>query len=78
MSILRLIGEEDKLFESESYPKPFAFNAQVAGVFDNMITRSVPMYSENQESIWQWAKAYYQAKTKIYDIGCSTGTSLYH
>ncbi len=38
---------KDEIFkEAGSGKKPFEFNAQVARVFDDMVSRSVPFYSE--------------------------------
>jgi tRNA (cmo5U34)-methyltransferase len=52
---------------------PFAFNAAVANVFDDMIHRSVPMYAEiirRQARIIEIAAP---RKARIYDLGSSTG-----
>ena len=38
---------KDQLYRNRKDPvPPFEFNAEVAGVFDDMIHRSVPMYAE--------------------------------
>ncbi|MFB2837477.1 carboxy-S-adenosyl-L-methionine synthase CmoA [Floridanema evergladense] len=73
---LYLSPEKDELFQKEPWPKPFVFNEDVVNVFDNMISRSVPLYREVLACAAHWAKAYYQTGTKIIDIGCSTGTFL--
>lgn len=73
---LNLSGSYDKLFEWGKYPKPFEFNDEVAKVFDNMISRSVPLYEEVNHSLAEWAYYYCQRGGKVYDIGCSTGTTL--
>ena len=73
---LYLSSEKDELFEKGPWPKPFAFNAEVAKVFDNMVSRSVPLYREVVAGTVHWARAYYQPKTRIIDVGCSTGTFL--
>lgn len=52
---------------------PFEFNAAVAGVFDDMIHRSVPMYAEIIRRQAQLIERGYQTGTRIYDLGCSTG-----
>jgi tRNA (cmo5U34)-methyltransferase len=54
----------------------FAFNAQVAAVFDDMISRSVPGYENIQEISAQLAVEALESPCAIYDLGCSTGTSL--
>ena len=54
----------------------FAFDEQVAGVFDDMIHRSVPLYEEVQEASANLARAFVQPVSTVYDLGCSTGTTL--
>ncbi|QSA98976.1 carboxy-S-adenosyl-L-methionine synthase CmoA [Methylococcus sp. EFPC2] len=54
----------------------FAFNAQVAQVFDDMLGRSVPFYGEMQRMIAEMAAEYAVKGTRVYDLGCSTGTTL--
>ncbi|OGI08772.1 MAG: carboxy-S-adenosyl-L-methionine synthase CmoA [Candidatus Margulisbacteria bacterium GWF2_35_9] len=67
----------DKIYghNLENVP-PFTFNEEVAKVFDNMISRSVPLYYELEELIANFAIHYYQKNTNIYDLGCSTGETL--
>lgn len=67
---------KDLLFKSGGYPIPFKFNKKVVEVFDDMISRSVPLYRMVNSSILDWVRSYYQPGTKIIDIGCSTGTAL--
>ncbi|WP_053228149.1 carboxy-S-adenosyl-L-methionine synthase CmoA [Spirochaeta cellobiosiphila] len=60
---------------------PFEFNSKVAHVFDDMALRSIPFYSEVQSMIATYGRIFYRQDTAIYDLGCSTGTtllSLYH
>lgn len=73
---LYLSPEKDELFEKGPWPKPFVFNEDVVQVFDNMISRSVPLYREVLACAAHWARDYYQAGTRIIDVGCSTGTFL--
>lgn len=73
---LYLTPEKDELFEKGPWPKPFVFNEDVVNVFDNMISRSVPLYREVLACAAHWARDYYQSGTRIIDIGCSTGTFL--
>ena len=54
----------------------FAFDEQVAEVFDDMIDRSVPLYQEVQRATAGLAAALVQPGGVIYDLGCSTGTTL--
>jgi len=73
---LYLSPEKDELFEKGMWPKPFVFNQDVVNVFDNMISRSVPLYQEVLTCAAHWAREYYQPGTRIVDVGCSTGTFL--
>ena len=59
--------------EPRSNVPPFEFDAQVAGVFDDMIRRSVPFYQEIIDRQVQLIVRYYQPGTRIYDLGCSNG-----
>lgn len=68
---------KDEVFK-ESFTKPsdFKFSSKVAGVFDDMVNRSVPFYEEMQRMIGELAGDHYQEDTNIYDLGCSTGATL--
>lgn len=66
----------DKLFRSDAKPGDFEFNADVAAVFDDMVTRSVPFYREVQRMVAELAAVFLQDSGTFYDIGCSTGTTL--
>lgn len=66
----------DRVFEDCGKPvQPFEFSEEVAGVFDNMIGRSIPLYDELQRLLarlaLEWASGH-----PIIDIGCSTGTTF--
>jgi len=54
----------------------FAFNEAVAGVFDDMVSRSVPFYGDMQRMITELAASFATEGSNIYDLGCSTGTTL--
>jgi tRNA (cmo5U34)-methyltransferase len=54
----------------------FAFNEQVAGVFDDMVSRSVPQYAEIQRMLAELTAYFATPGSNIYDLGCSTGTTL--
>ncbi|MDX2216659.1 MAG: carboxy-S-adenosyl-L-methionine synthase CmoA [Oculatellaceae cyanobacterium bins.114] len=73
---LYLNPDKDDLFDTGPWPKPFVFNEEVVRVFDNMVSRSVPLYREVLACAVHWARDYYQPNTQIVDIGCSTGTFL--
>jgi tRNA (cmo5U34)-methyltransferase len=67
----------DNIFEDRA-PRgsDFKFDADVAAVFDNMISRSVPFYAEQQRMIVEVVKRYWRPGSAIYDLGCATGTTL--
>jgi tRNA (cmo5U34)-methyltransferase len=68
---------KDRLFQDSQYPiDAFRFDERVAAVFDNMVSRSVPFYGEIQKLVVQLTMAFAQPETSIYDLGCSTGTTL--
>src|SRR4029078_425634 len=54
----------------------FTFDAEVAAVFDNMISRSVPFYAEQQRMIVEVVTRYCHQGTDICALGCATGTTL--
>lgn len=66
----------DKVFSEIQKASDFEFNGTVAGVFDDMVSRSVPFYEEMQRMTAELAGRYAQPGTKIYDLGCSTGTTM--
>lgn len=70
---------KDEIFNQPGSGKtPFEFNAQVAQVFDDMVSRSVPFYGEVLRMSAELARKFYQPGTQIYDLGCSTGALLPH
>lgn len=66
---------KDTIFRSDKTIGRFRFDREVADVFDDMLTRSVPFYSEVQKIVAGLAADYYKPGTNIYDLGCSTGTT---
>ena len=70
-------SHSDKVFsEKQKIQFDFQFNEKVAGVFDDMVSRSVPFYHEMQRMTSELAAKYAQPETSIYDLGCSTGTTM--
>jgi len=53
----------------------FAFDARVADVFENMISRSVPGYGLNLEFIGLLTENFATPGSNCYDLGCSLGAS---
>lgn len=69
--------EKDEVFKDQ-YVKPsdFKFTSKVAGVFDDMVNRSVPFYEEIQRMTAELAADHASDHSNVYDLGCSTGTTL--
>ena len=70
-------GPKDEVFNHKIQDfKKFAFNQEVAAVFDDMVARSIPYYGEIQRMILDLLKYQLGQKSRIVDVGCSTGTTL--
>ena len=68
---------KDRVFTEERTGRTdFRFNDQVVGVFDDMVTRSVPFYLEMQRMMTELARDIVVPGTSVYDLGCSTGTTF--
>ena len=66
--------EKDRVFaEKLTTVTPFTFNENVARVFDDMLLRSVPLYCEVLKQQARMSMRYYQAGSRVYDLGCSHG-----
>lgn len=69
--------QKDEVFkDSIKQVSDFKFTSKVAGVFDDMVNRSVPFYEEMQRMIGELTIHHYQDNSYVYDLGCSTGTTL--
>ena len=66
----------DTLFEKKESAEKFQFNERVADVFDDMLDRSVPFYKQVIEMTVEILDRSLQAGDTVYDLGCSTGTTL--
>ncbi len=66
----------DRVFNKKSKIGDFVFDKKVADVFDDMVNRSVPNYNEIQRMIIEQSLQFIKPKTKVYDLGCSTATTL--
>jgi len=67
----------DRIFADEiSRQTDFAFDATTVQVFDNMVSRSVPFYGEIQRMTCELAAEFGAPGSTLYDLGCSTGTTL--
>lgn len=67
----------DKLFrETTNRVADFEFDENVASVFDDMVSRSVPLYEEVQNLVTKLILSSICSESVVYDVGCSTGTTL--
>jgi tRNA (cmo5U34)-methyltransferase len=66
----------DEVFRDTQPVADFAFGKNVAAVFDDMIDRSVPFYQEIQRMVAEVGVDFAVENTNVYDLGCSTGTTL--
>ncbi|MDD2464203.1 MAG: carboxy-S-adenosyl-L-methionine synthase CmoA [Desulfobulbus sp.] len=67
---------EDTLYATGKIGEDFSFNDRVAEVFDDMLNRSIPYYRSVIEGMAQLLACRSQEQATIYDLGCSTGTTL--
>ena len=71
------VEPKDKIFsEPVDRVDDFVFDGRTAAVFDDMLSRSVPFYAEMQRMTGELAADFAQPGTELYDLGCSTGTTL--
>jgi tRNA (cmo5U34)-methyltransferase len=69
--------KRDEIYlKSEKAARDFEFDADVAEVFDDMLERSIPFYSEQQAMIRSICRSLWVPGTNLYDLGCSTATTL--
>jgi tRNA (cmo5U34)-methyltransferase len=66
---------KDEVF-TKPIEKQFEFDEEVAAVFDDMLTRSVPFYKEAQEIVKYFTCKHLKEGAIIYDLGCSTASTL--
>ncbi len=69
--------EKDTIFKTKLEKiKDFEFNEEVAVVFDDMVSRSIPFYQEIHRIILDILSKSFMEGDTIYDLGCSTGNTL--
>ena len=66
---------KDKVFD-KPIVKQFEFDEDVASVFDDMLERSVPFYTQMLELTTSFALKYIKKDSTVYDLGCSTASTL--
>lgn len=67
--------ETDTLF-TQPISKQFEFDADVAAVFDDMLSRSVPFYRESQQLSARFCLNALSEGGRVVDLGCSTASLL--
>ncbi|TLU99379.1 carboxy-S-adenosyl-L-methionine synthase CmoA [Dyadobacter luticola] len=68
---------KDQVFKDEiTKASDFKFGTTVVKVFDDMVSRSVPFYGEIQRMLGEIAADHAKEGSSVYDLGCSTGTTL--
>jgi tRNA (cmo5U34)-methyltransferase len=71
--------QEDRIFQQINRVEDFTFDERVATVFDNMVSRSVPFYSEVQRLQSDLIVEFLSEQDGVVcDLGCSTGTTIEH
>ncbi len=66
----------DQVFADPQNATDFKFDSRTAGVFDDMVGRSVPFYHEIQRMTTELAADFAVPGTNLYDLGCATATTL--
>jgi tRNA (cmo5U34)-methyltransferase len=74
--ILFVMGKDEVFKDEFDKAYDFKFGANVAKVFDDMVNRSVPFYGEIQRMMAELAADHAREETFVYDLGCSTGTTM--
>jgi tRNA (cmo5U34)-methyltransferase len=67
---------DDTLYSTGMVEEDFSFNDRVAEVFDDMLDRSIPYYRTVIEGMAQLLACRLATGATLYDLGCSTGTTL--
>lgn len=67
---------KDTLFNIDYIEEDFDFNERVVEVFDDMLDRSIPFYRQIIEAQAQLLSGFLVPGDAVYDLGCSTGTTL--
>lgn len=71
--------DQDKIFLQTGRTEDFAFDERVVQVFDNMVSRSVPFYTEVQRIQADLVMDFLPEQGGVVcDLGCSTGTTIEH
>mgnify|MGYP003578505516 FL=1 len=77
MTIIHQNPAADTIFRRITKSTDFAFDAKVSAVFDDMVSRSVPHYTELQHMLADLAAQFLPEENGLVcDLGCSTGTTI--
>ena len=67
----------DQVVKDETMPEgKWAFDAEVATAFDNMLSRSIPQYEVMRALCFDLACLYRQPQSDLVDLGCSRGEAI--
>ncbi len=67
---------KDTLFNINTITEDFVFSERVVEVFDDMLDRSIPFYSQVIEATALLLDSFLLDGDKVVDLGCATGTTL--
>ena len=73
---VKLDTPPDTVFAEAKPQSDFRFGDETVRVFDDMVSRSVPYYDEMQRMTAELARDFAQPGSALYDLGCSTATTL--
>ncbi len=77
MAGLMTTGTKDTVFREVKRAADFSFDARVTSVFDDMVSRSVPHYTELQQMLTDLTQEFLPEEGGlVVDLGCSTGTTI--
>ena len=77
LEIIYFLMKTDNIFDEKTDQlNDFKFDKEVVDVFDDMVVRSVPYYKEIQRMMVELASTFALPGTNLYDLGCSTGTTM--
>ncbi|MGJ0514702.1 MAG: carboxy-S-adenosyl-L-methionine synthase CmoA [Methylomicrobium sp.] len=77
MTKSKSMTQEDRIFQQINRTEDFTFDERVATVFDNMVSRSVPFYTEVQRIQSDLIMEFLPEQDGLVcDLGCSTGTTI--
>ena len=71
-------SRKDRIYKKKpTQPGDFVFDEAVAGVFEDMIARSVPGYEAVHRLLRVVARKFVKKGSSVYDLGCSLGAASF-